>query len=143
MSRTAANFRKILEKKTPSVAPRIIMDALKISGDDKGKVGVRKLKYKEMAEIDDKQTKTLFRVVRNIFIRTAKSFLPKDTETLLCAAVEELPFESKVKENFLKSLDSTRLQTREKRLMRTLIFGVVGGVEARHMISADFKKRKT
>lgn len=58
---------------------------------------MRGLNKKTLGELDEVQRHILLRVVKNIYIRKAKSFLPKDAASLLRTVIEQVPVTSRVK----------------------------------------------
>lgn len=119
------------------VRPRQIMDVMRISGRDKGIVGIRKIRDNTLEELDLKQRNHLIRIIKNIYARTAYSFLPRDGRHLFHVAVNAYGYESPLKSKLTKALQVCAVHTREKRVVRAVIAGTVGGKEAKHMLAMD------
>lgn len=124
-------------KPKKKIYARQIMDLMGTSGRDKSTIGIRKIRNKSVSELSEKQRKDLVRIVKNIMFKICKSFLPEDSQNLLFAVVGELGSPSKDKETLSECLSRCRKGSVEKRLLRSIIMGSIGGAEGRKMIAAD------
>lgn len=123
--------------RTFDVPPRQIMDVMRISGRDKGIVGIRKLRTQKLAGLEKTHRGHVVRIVKNIVSRTCKAFVPNDHEQLMYSVFNELGCESAVQETLKKCLSICPLRSIEKRLLRSIIVGVIGGQQARKIIADD------
>lgn len=54
------------------------MDEMRISGKENGSIGLKTIREKKLAEFTCKNWNILVRVFKNIVVKIAKIFLPKD-----------------------------------------------------------------
>lgn len=119
------------------VSCRHIMDVIGISGRDKGRLGLRRLKKMKMNQLESQKRKLLLRVFRTIVKKAAISFLPVDPDSLIAEALRDQMPKNPVEDKLEEVLKVCGKGTREKRIMRGLIAGAVGGERAKRIIARD------
>lgn len=92
-------------KKGNQILPRAPMEFMRIGGRDKGLVGVEKVRtQKKLDKLDKVHRSHVVRVVKNLFIRTCKAFAPDDHEQLAFSFMNEIEYNSTMKETLMKCL---------------------------------------
>lgn len=122
---------------TPKLHGRKILEFMRMSGRDKGLIGIKKMKGKKLNELQVKHRGHVVRIVKNIVMRVCESFLPMDSRSLLCAASNELGVKNDLIQKLISLLRVCKLRSLEKRMMRCMILGIVEGNEAKRLIAVD------
>lgn len=120
-------------KKCGQPKPRQLMDLMRIGGRDKALVGIMKIRAaKKLHNLEKTHRGHVVRIVRNLFVKTSKTFCPDDHQQLLNAVMSELGCNTAVSETLRKCLSICPARSIEKRLVRSIIFGLIGGQQAKN-----------
>lgn len=114
----------------------------KIYGCEKGKIGIKKIRTLKVKCIPRANKSILLRVMKNIVLKVAHSFLPKDYKQLLFEVMENLSYPSRLLKAILECLGKCRFRSMEKRFVRCLVMGIFGGDDGRVMIKKDATKNQ-
>lgn len=66
-----------------NILAKALMNRMQISGEDKGSIGVKKIRKKRLSELLGSNKRTVLRVFKTIAIKIACLFLPKDFNILI------------------------------------------------------------
>lgn len=70
---------------TPKLHGRKIMDFMRIYGSDKGMIGIKNLKGKNINDLDVKHRGNVVKIVKKIMMRACQDFVPSAVKSLVCA----------------------------------------------------------
>ncbi len=122
-----------------NITPRSAMDALKVSGKDKGAIGIKKIRKKRLEDISDKHRKLVVCAFKNMVAKLATAILPTDPKTLVSEAMNLLDTKTRDKSAIEKCLAACNRGTKEKRLLRSVAVGCYTTHEAKRMIAKDVR----
>lgn len=143
VSSCTARSTKSGQDGTKKLATRLIMEFFYVSGCNKSRVHVKKLKAIRVREMTSLNKFVLVRVLKNIIVKIAMSFEPKDYLQLIYDVLQNMGYRSRLKQSLLKCLGSCKFRTMEKSLLRALIIGMFSGEDGHRMITEDVLKGGT
>lgn len=111
------------------------MECFCVSGCDKGKVGLKKLKNMKVRNIQSCTKAILIRIIKNMILIITYPFVPLHHEKMLFEVVQNMEYPSQLRQSMINCLRMCRFRIMEKRLLRSLIIGIVVGDDTKTMIT--------
>lgn len=115
------------------------MNAVRISGKEKGAIEIKKITLKRLCELDGKHRKLVVRVFKNMVAKLATFIVPTDPRTLVRDEFGLFDPINREKDTLLNCWSMCMKDTHNKRMLRSIAVCLYSSFEAKRIISEDVR----